>query len=161
MPRTPENLRRRAITLEHVVSLFERISRETAIQALNALSCGDLELLITAFRADAEGRPLTEDEEFARQYYLEVLESKSVWVRATNWLEPKPDLALIYQAMIVCVGLRLPYHIIFLSGAVLKSNYEPTDREVAAHEAVSAEWDRLARLAGFEDADDLDYAFAH
>src|SRR5690349_3868612 len=71
-PRNPASLRRRARALRFVVALWRNDCHHIAVMALRRLGLGDLELLISAFGAEREHRPLSEDETLARRHYMTV-----------------------------------------------------------------------------------------
>jgi len=156
---TPKAYRQRVIALQDFVRLFEERTLSAAKLALSALSCGSLELLISGFGADRQGRPLTQDEKAARQTYSQALARKcaGLGLPDADWLEPVPDLSMIADAIAACSRKRLPDHIVALAEG-LSRGCSPSERRTAAAQALSLERDRLASLAGFRDHRELEGA---
>jgi hypothetical protein len=149
---TPECLRRRTLTLHYLTVLFEQLAQISALTALDALSVGSLEFLISAFGADRSGRPLTYDEKAARQMYRQVLGSKSagLGIKAENWIAPQPDIGLIDRAITNCLRHRLPDHTITLAFQLF-GGAEATGVRRDAARTFWDELNRLLSLAGFDE----------
>jgi hypothetical protein len=147
-----QNIRRRIEKLEILAAPLLRARQKRANGALEHLSVEDMELLISAFGADREGRMLTEFEAAARQAYVSALEEEC-WqarLRRPTGLERIPDTDVIYHAIIILTGRPLPSEGVQLVRAgwlAREQGRVPTEPQLAAMQIVESEWKRLYQLA--------------
>ena len=156
---TPKNLRRRAALLEAAATVTKLAIQWMARRAMKGLSCGDLELLICAFGAEREGRPLTEPQGSARELHDEIVEGLCEsfgLLDAKRRLGIELDISLIDDARLNYLILRLPWRVILLAIGV-DGCHESTELKEAQTEFLQ-EVDRLSGLAGFRCAEDFEQA---
>ena len=155
------NLIRRIEALEKSTSALRQARQAMADQALETLSLQDLELLISAFGGDREGRALTQGESAARQAYGSALESQSQRNRL-RWptrLERIPNLDTIHTAIIIVLGRHCSDEELELAVAGSRAQQQgrtPTERELVALQATAAQGQRLCHRAGFQSEAELE-----
>ena len=152
------NLRRRIEALQKVVSARRQVSQAISTKALDRLWLQDLELLISAFGADREGRTLSESELAARQAYKEAVERECQWarVRPPHGYEHKID---INNAIIFALALRTsPQDLQLARTAVVgaQQGRAPNEHEEAAFREFMSEHDRLRQLARFDSVEEFE-----
>jgi hypothetical protein len=145
------NLHRRIAALEKASSALYHGLQAIAEAALGFLGSEDLELLISAYGADRAGRRLTEREAVARRAFTRVLarECQSAGLQAIRGFE---RTAYIRQAIIMGLAKCFSTEELQLARRALTASAEgdaPTESELAALHACSAEQQRLRQLAGF------------
>ena len=127
------------------------------------MSLESLELLIGAFGADREGRPLNNAQRVARQTYASELEKECGEAKAPlpTSVERIPDIETIYRAIVI--GLTKQFageHMELVDSGVQAEHRgcEPNENESAAIQECCDYVEQQYREAGFRSSADFDSA---
>jgi hypothetical protein len=124
------------------------------------MSLESLELLIVAFGADREGRPLNDAELLARQTYASEFEKECRRARVPlpALFERIPDIETIHRAIVIGLTKRFAGEQMELVTSGLEAERrecEPTESEAAAIQACCVYVECRRREAGFRSSADF------
>jgi hypothetical protein len=146
-----KTLTKRLKALEKRTAEIREAELEIAPLAFFDMRDDDLLVLLSAYRAEREGRALTEGEATAQKRYYTAVKERYEWKK----IRPPTDLARLFdirlaitmaigdQCGLQCYDSAVGYE------RALKEGRAPTEQECAAHQVWDQLVERLCQKAGF------------